>query len=70
MKILEVCNFSSGVSGVWTRAIEDAREFIKEGYEVHIFTSDIQEDGELVSEKEEVLDGIHIKRFPVKKQKG
>jgi len=69
MKILEICNFSSGISGVWTRALEDSREFLRRGHEVYVFSSNIQEDGKVVN-SEENLNGIKIKRFPVKKKVG
>ena len=70
MKILQICNFSSGVSGVWTRAYEDAREFIKRGHEVYVFSSNEYEDGKMVEKSEEILKEIKIKRFPVKRKKG
>lgn len=69
MKILQICNFTSGISGVLTRALEDSREFIKQGHEVHIFSSNLQEDGNKVN-NEEVLEGIQIKRFPVNNKIG
>lgn len=69
MKILEICNFSSGISGTFTRAYADGREFVKRGHEVHLYSSNETEDGQKVGE-EELLDGIKIKRFPIKKRKG
>lgn len=69
MKILEIVNFSSGISGTFTRAYADGREFVKRGYDVHLFSSDETEDGQKV-ESEELLEGIQIKRFPIKKRKG
>ena len=68
--ILEICNFSSGISGVWTRAIEDAREFVKQGYDVHIYSSNETETGEQVASYDNSNPGIAIKRFPIKKRKG
>ena len=52
MKIIQVCNFSSGISGVWTRVLEDSREFIKKGHEVHVFSSNIDEMGNKVDSTE------------------
>jgi glycosyltransferase involved in cell wall biosynthesis len=69
MKILQICNFSSGISGVWTRALEDSREFMKRGHEVYVFSSDVDEIGNEVSSEEE-LEGIKIRRFPVKRKYG
>src|SRR3990167_11404045 len=66
MKILQLCNFSSGISGVWTRVLEDSSEFIKRVHEVHVFSSDRTEDGVKVEGLQENSLGIRIKRFPVK----
>jgi L-malate glycosyltransferase len=38
-----------------------AREMVKLGHEVHVFTSD-RRDGKIVEKKEEIYDGIHIHR--------
>ncbi len=70
MKILQLCNFSSGVSGVWTRVFEDSKEFIKKGHEVHVFSSNEHEDRKMVEESEEILEEIKIRRFPIKRKKG
>jgi len=64
-----VCNFSSGISGVWTRVLEDSIEFVKRGHEVHIFSSNRDETGRIVSDEQD-LNGIKIKRFPVKFKMG
>ena len=75
MKILMVCNYSSGISGVWTRVLEEAKEFIKQGHEVYVFSSDQQENGEKELSTQEILDvrlnnGIDIERFPIKRKVG
>lgn len=73
MKIIQICNFSSGISGVWTRVLEDSINFIKEGHEVHVFSSDETEEGIKVGPElnNETLDsGIKITRFPIKKKIG
>lgn len=70
MKILQICNFSSGISGVWTRALEDGKEFIKRGHDVHVFSSDEEENGLKVLANEDIIEGIKVKRFPVKRKKG
>ena len=69
-KILQICNFSSGISGVLTRALEDSREFINRGYEAYIFSSNEEEDGKITSLNKEIKEGIDITRFPVKRKKG
>ena len=70
MKILEIVNFSAGISGVWTRALEDAKAFKDIGHEVYVYSSNETENGEIVDDTEEILEGINIKRFPIKKRKG
>ena len=67
--ILEICNFSSGISGVWTRAYEDAKEFINQGYDVRVFSSNETENGEIVSNTENI-NGIKINRFSILKRNG
>lgn len=68
--ILQICNFSSGISGVWTRVFEDSKEFIKRGYDVYVFSSNETENKESVNKNEEILEGIKIKRFNIKKRMG
>lgn len=68
-KILIICNFSEGISGTFTRAFEDAKEFVRRGYEVHIFSSNETEEG-LIADEEEVLEGVKIKRFSVSRRIG
>lgn len=70
IKVLEICNFSSGISGVWTRVLEDSREFIKKGYKVFVFSSNQQENNETELPSQEVKEGIDITRFPVKRKIG
>jgi len=66
-----VCNFSSGISGVWTRVLEDSLEFIRRGHEVHVFSSDREENGqEIEGFVIYPYDGLHIKRFPIKRKLG
>ncbi len=64
MKILEICPFSKGVCGVFTRALAESIEFKKLGYEVAIFSSDIEKGtGKRAEKSEEIIEGIKIKRF-------
>lgn len=73
MKILQICNFSSGISGVFTRVLEDSKQFIKKGYEVYIFSSNETENGVKMDPLlEEVIspEGIKVKRFPIKRRQG
>ena len=71
MKILQICNFSSGISGVWTRVLEDSLEFVKRGHDVFIFSSDKEENGqEAMATEVYPYDGIRIRRFPIKRKVG
>lgn len=66
MKILEICEFSKGICGVWTRVFQEAKEFKKLGYEVTVFSSNIEKATANLACSEETLEGIKIKRFPSK----
>ena len=64
MKILEIEEFSAGIGGVSARVIQEAREFVKLGHSVTIFSSDIEEGTGNQAVSEESVSGIKIKRFP------
>ena len=63
IKILEICPFSVGICGVWTRVLSESLEFIKLGYEVRVFSSDIIKGTDKRVDCDENVDGIKIKRF-------
>ncbi|MBU0957475.1 MAG: glycosyltransferase family 4 protein [Nanoarchaeota archaeon] len=66
MKILEICPYSAGVCGVWTRVFSEARLLKKAGHEVYVFSSDIEKgSNKKVPDKDE-WEGVKIRRFPVK----
>lgn len=66
LKILEICPFSSGIDGVWSRVKQESLEFIKQGYEVTVFSSDVVKGKDEKAKSEEIVQGIKIKRFPSK----
>jgi hypothetical protein len=70
MKILQICNFSSGISGVFTRVLEDSKQFIKRGHEVYVLSSNETENEKIVEKFEETREGVKIKRFTIKKRQG
>lgn len=70
MKILEICPFSEGICGVWSRVKQESIEFSKKGYDISVFSSNEMEDGGIVEKSEEILEGIKIKRFPVTRKQG
>ncbi len=67
-KILEICNFSSGISGVWTRVLEESKIFSKKN-EVWIFSSNLKNEKEKVKDYEKI-EKIKIRRFPVRFRAG
>jgi glycosyltransferase involved in cell wall biosynthesis len=63
-KILEICPFSSGVCGVWARVLNESREFIKNGFEVRVFSSNqVKGDESKIACSEDNLGEVAIKRF-------
>ncbi|MEK6893414.1 MAG: glycosyltransferase family 4 protein [Nanoarchaeota archaeon] len=67
-RILEICPFSAGICGIWQRVISESKEFTKLGYEVRVFSSDIEKGtGRRVVSNEEI-DGIKIERFKCKRR--
>jgi glycosyltransferase involved in cell wall biosynthesis len=70
IKVLEICEFSSGACGVWTRVKQESIELKKRGYEVFVFSSN-QIKGTNKTDKEyEEIEGVKIYRFPIKFQVG
>lgn len=63
MKILEICPFSKGVCGVWTRVSQEAKELKKLGHEVTVFSSYEEKGTGNICSLEDELDGIKIFRF-------
>src|SRR3989344_4381536 len=64
MKILELCNFSAGICGVWTRVYNESIRLADKGYEVMIFSSNFVKGSRDIAQPEEVKGKIKIKRFP------
>lgn len=66
MRILEVCPFSAGICGVFSRVLSESSEFKKLGHEVTIFSSNIEKgtNNKVTSLAEK--EGIKIKRFASK----
>ncbi len=68
MKIAEICPFSSGACGVWTRVLAESMAFVKKGHQVKVFSSNLEKGTlSIVSEKCAVQDTLTIERFPVRK---
>lgn len=63
-KVLLLCPYSfPSACGIWSRVYHDAKALIKEGYDVHVFSSNIIKGTNKTSSEYEVIDGIKIHRF-------
>lgn len=67
MKIIELCPFSAGICGVWTRVLSESKEFVRLGHEVTIFSSDFEKGTFNRVPHNEKIGKIQIKRFKGKK---
>lgn len=63
MKILEICPFSAGICGVWSRVKQESLEFSKLGHEVTVFSSNIEKGTNKIVAPIEEFEEIKIKRF-------
>ena len=78
MKILEVCPYSAGICGVWTRVLEESKRLSKRGFEIKIFSSNAVKGSNEIAPSHEKLGPkgvssgvkIEILRFPFKKLGG
>ncbi|MBI1973043.1 glycosyltransferase, partial [Candidatus Woesearchaeota archaeon] len=66
MKILELCHFSAGICGVWSRVKEEAKILAK-SHEVKIFSSNAVKGSKEIAPYRDKLDEIDIIRFPFRK---
>ena len=65
MRILELCGFSAGICGVFTRAREEAVRLKMKGHHVEIFSSNLVKGSNEIAKEDDKIEGIKIKRFPV-----
>ncbi|MEK6919105.1 MAG: glycosyltransferase family 4 protein [Nanoarchaeota archaeon] len=66
MKIIQICEFSSGICGVWSRVYQESRELVKKGHKVYVLSSNVNKSTEEIVSSYESKDGIEIYRFPSK----
>lgn len=66
MKILELCQFSAGVCGVFSRVFEESKRLKEKGYEIKIFSSNHVKSTNEIAPTTETKSGISIQRFPAK----
>lgn len=67
MKILEICLFSAGIDGVFTRVKEESARLAKKGYHVNIFSSNLIKGDNKIAPEQEKMGKVTIRRFNVKK---
>jgi glycosyltransferase involved in cell wall biosynthesis len=67
MKILYTCTYSAGISGVWNRVYNLAKEMIKKGHDVYVFSSNLEAGTFKEVPEHEEVEGIKIFRFKVTK---
>lgn len=70
MKILEVCPYSSGICGVWTRVIEEAKRLEKSNFKLKAFSSNFVKGTNELASLRDKIENIEIYRFPAKKLGG
>jgi len=70
MKILELCEFSEGVCGVWQRVKQESLELSRKGYEVYVFSSNAIKGSSNLAQREDRIGKVRIMRFPFKKLGG
>ena len=63
MKILEVCPYSAGVCGVWTRVLEESKRLSKLGFEIKIFSSFFEKGSNKKVELNDEIENMKIQRF-------
>jgi glycosyltransferase involved in cell wall biosynthesis len=66
MKILELCHFSAGVCGVWSRALEESKRLTKNGHDVLVLSSNVVKGKKEIAPATESIGKIKIKRFPAR----
>ena len=62
-KILELCEFSAGVCGVWQRVKQESEMLAERRYEVHVFSSDVVKGINQKASTYEKFGKIKIKRL-------
>jgi glycosyltransferase involved in cell wall biosynthesis len=70
MRILEVCPFSAGICGVWSRASEEARLLSEIGHEVRVFSSNKVKGSNEIAKSHDKIGKVNIERFKAVKLGG
>lgn len=70
MRILEVCPYSAGICGVWSRASEEAKLLAEKGHELRIFSSNHVKGSNEIAKEYDNIGKIKIQRFKTMKLGG
>ena len=70
MRVLELTNYSAGICGVWARVREESVRLAKKGYEVRVFSSNLEKGTNRVVSADDKLEKVKILRFPARKLGG
>ncbi len=63
MKILEVCPYSAGICGVWTRVLEESKRLSKSGFSIRIFSSNFEKGTNKKVALKDKVENLDIQRF-------
>ncbi len=66
-KILELCLYSAGIDGVFARVKHEAKLLSEKGYNVRIFSSNIEKGSNKIVSKDDKIGNVLIKRFSTRK---
>jgi glycosyltransferase involved in cell wall biosynthesis len=66
MNVIEICEFSAGVCGVWSRVKQEALELARRGHNVTVISSNIEKGSGAVTPREDKAESVKIIRFPHK----
>ena len=70
MKILELCNYSAGICGVWNRVKEESERLSKLGHEVKIFSSNLEKGTNKIVSEDDIIGDVLIRRFSARRLGG
>jgi len=70
MKILEICTYSAGTCGVWSRAREEAKRLSEIGHKVEVFSSFFEKGTDKIVKRKDNYFDVGITRFKAKKLGG
>lgn len=70
MRILEICLYSAGIDGVFTRVKQEAMLLSKRGHEVKIFSSNLVKGSNEIALADYAIENVRVKRFKTQRLGG